>query len=311
MASTRSIRRWRNQRLYPYVMSGNRDRDTIVGIDQFLMCLFLIAWPEAKSDEIAAFLANNGSGKVYSRSQISTRMVQLKLSKKIVSTEAHQAYSPLNLLKRHLFWSEAPPFGVAGADRRRMIDVDECGIEIQRVNRKYGHSAVGIRIVRPGHYSKDTKLTVILAIEPGDPALPPHVHGSTVNPRRWYRILMKAGTSTFEFNNFLEMVCNDLLNYHPPGQVGNQSRIFLWDNLSSHCAPLIHQTVEGTFNHLIIRRPPYRPRDAPIEYVFCQLISGLQRRTFDVENLVDLIQQIQNVITNLNGFNNLFGSIGY
>ena len=107
-----------------------------------------------------------------------------------------------------------------------MIDVDECGIEIQRVNRKYGHSAVGIRIVRPGHYSKDTKLTLILAIEPGNPALPPHVHGSTVNPRRWYRILMKAGTSTFEFNNFLEMVCNDLLNYNPPGQVGNQSRIF-------------------------------------------------------------------------------------
>ena len=192
-----------------------------------------------------------------------------------------------------------------------MIDIDECGIEVQRVNRRRGRGGVGIRIVRPGHYSRDTKLTLILGVEPGDPALPPHINGSTTNPRRWYRIMLKAGTTAFEFNDFVEMVCNDLQNHPPPAQNGNHNRVFLWDNLSSHCAPLIHQTVEGTFNHQIVRRPPYRPRDAPIEYVFCQLITGLQLCTFNINNLVDLVQQIQFVITNLNGFNNLFGSLGY
>mmetsp|Transcript_16018 Transcript_16018/g.20331 ORF Transcript_16018/g.20331 Transcript_16018/m.20331 type:complete len:126 (+) Transcript_16018:152-529(+) len=121
----------------------------------------------------------------------------------------------------------------------------------------------------------------------------------------------KAGTTTYEFNDFVEMICNNLNTYQPPGQVGNQSRIFMWDNLSSHCAPLIHTTVEGNFSHLIIRRPPYKPRDAPIEYLFCQLICALQRRTYQINNLADLTHQIQNVIGNLHGFNNLFGSAGY
>ena len=126
-----------------------------------------------------------------------------------------------------------------GADRRRLIDIDECGIEIQRTNRKYGHAPAGIRIVKPGHYSKETKLTVLLAVEAGDPALPPHVWGSTGNPRRWLRILRKGGTSTFDFNDYLESICEDLRDNHPVGCIGNQSRIFLWDNLAANCAPLM------------------------------------------------------------------------
>ena len=81
--------------------------------------------------------------------------------------------------------------------------------------------------------------------------------------------------------------------------------------MASHCAPMIHQTVEGTWGHLIIRRPPYMPADAPIEYIFCQLIVGLQSRTFYMNNLADLVNQIQNVVTNLNGFDNTFNKLGY
>ena len=165
--------------------------------------------------------------------------------------------------------------------------------------------------MKSGHYSKNTKLTVLLGVEPGDPALAPGIRGSTANPRRWLRILMQGGTSTFEFNGFVDMICQDLVAYQPPGGPADQMRIFLWDNLSAHCAPLIHQTVEGNYNHMIIRRPPYKPRDAPIEYVFCQMIQGLQRRTFEVENIPELMMAIQNVVMNLRGFNNLFGSLGY
>ena len=66
---------------------------------------------------------------------------------------------------------EPPPFGIHGAERRCLIDIDECGIELQRSNRKYGHMCAGICVVKPGHYTKDTKLTIMLAVEPGDPQL--------------------------------------------------------------------------------------------------------------------------------------------
>ena len=103
----------------------------------------------------------------------------------------------------------------------------------------------------------------------------------------------------------------DLQKNHPLNQQGNQSRILLWDNLSSHCAPLIHETVEARYGHVIIRRPPYRPADAPIEYVFCQLMAALQRRTFSLSNMPSLMLAIQNCVVNLKGFNALFEDLGY
>ena len=310
-ASRRSIQRWRG-RIHPYLSTGNGRKEDIVGREQYLLILFLLAWPDAKLDEIIAFLANsNEDGKVYSRAQVSRRMTELGLTKKVGSTEARQASLPHNMFKREQFWSQAPPFGVNGCERRRLIDVDECGIEINRTNRKYRHSMCGIRVVKPGHYSKDTKLTIILAVEAGDPALHPGVRGSISNPRRWLRILIKGGTTTMDFNNFLRYVCTNLEEARPEGQVGNNSRIFLWDNLSSHCSPIIHQTVEGEFGHLIIRRPPYKPADAPIEYIFCQLVQQLQLRTFEMNNIVELIQAVQNVVAILGGFNSTFDKLGY
>ena len=312
VASRRSLNRW-NNRLHPYLSTGNSERQEIVGMEQYLLILFLLAWPDARLDEVIAFLANAGpNGRIYSRAQVTRRMCELGLTKKVGSTEAHQASLPVNLFKREQFWTMPPPFGVNGCERRRLIDVDECGIEVLKTNRKYGHCMAGVRVVKPGHYTKDTKLTILLAVEAGDPALQPEVQGSIQNPRRWLRILLKAGTTTLDFNEFLRFICTNLENVQPPGVVGNESRIFLWDNLSSHCSPIIHQTVEGEFGHVIIRRPPYKPADAPIEYIFCQLVHQLQTRTFECNNLVQLIQAVQNVVaTSLQGFNNTFAKLGY
>ena len=310
VASRRSIQRWQ-RRLHPYLMTGNRERNVLVGLEQFHMILFLLAWPDARLDEVIAYVANTGTGRVYSRSQVSKRLDELGMSKKVGSTEARQASLPINRFKREQFWRMNLPFGVNGCERRRLIDVDEIGIELQRTNRKYGHSHTGIRVVKPGHYSRDTKLTVILAVEPGDPALGPEIRGSVNNPRRWLRILVKAGTSTIDFNDFLRSVCNNLQEYQPEGMVGNQSRVFLWDNLSSHCSPIIHQTVEGEFGHLIVRRPPYKPSDAPIEYIFCALICDLQNKTFQTNNLVELIHAIQISVQSLRAFDNTFNKLGY
>ena len=99
--------------------------------------------------------------------------MEIGLSKKVGSSEAKQAQLPINLFKRRLFWNNPPPFGIQGAEQCRLIDIDEYGIEIQCANQKYAHGAVGLRVVKPGHYSKDTKLTIILGIEAGDPQLQP------------------------------------------------------------------------------------------------------------------------------------------
>ena len=51
--------------------------------------------------------------------------------------------------------------------------------------------------------------------------------------------------STIDFSDYMNYICNDLQVNIPIREVGKDSRIFLWDNLVSHCAPMIHQTVEG------------------------------------------------------------------
>ena len=93
--------------------------------------------------------------------------------------------------------------------------------------------------------------------------------------------------------------------------VGNDRRVFMWDNLSSHCSPIVHQTIKGTYNHHITRCPPYKPSDAPIKYIFCSLISELKIRTFEFSNLNELIHAIQVVVTSLTGFDNTFNKLGY
>ena len=292
-------------------MTGNCKRNVIVGREQYLLILFLLTWPEDLLDEIIAFLANSGNGRVYTRSQVSRQLKELGMTKKVGSTEAKQASLPINIHKREYFWSQPLPYGINGCNCRSLIDIDECGIEINRTNRKYGHTACGIHVVKPGHYSRDTKLTILLAVEAGDPVLPAATRGLVQNKRQWLRILRKAGTSTADFNDYVQSICVDLDVKHPNGMVGNRRRVFMWDNLSSHLSPIIHQTVEGNFNHLIVRRPPYKPSDAPIKYVFCSLICELQHRTFQHDNLNELIHSIQIVITNLQGFNNTFNKLGY
>ena len=127
VASRRSIQRW-NQRLHPYLMTGNGEREVIVGMEQYHLVLFLMAWPEARLDKIIAYVANTGTGRVYTRAQVSRRLEELGMTKKVGSTEVRQASLPINLFKREQFWSMPVPFGVNGCDRRRLLDIDACGI---------------------------------------------------------------------------------------------------------------------------------------------------------------------------------------
>jgi hypothetical protein len=160
VASTSSIRRW-IQRIQPHRMTGNRERSRLVGYDQFLLCLCYLTWPHVQADEAASFVYRNGGG-LYERPIIYRRCKELKMSRKRASTEAHQAYTPRNILRCQLFWSQPPPIGVHQTPRRLMIDFDECGLELQSCNRRHGMAFSGLRVRKRGNYSRDTKLTVIM-----------------------------------------------------------------------------------------------------------------------------------------------------
>jgi hypothetical protein len=171
--SMASIYRWM-QRVDPFRATGNHQAESIRGVEQLLMAIFLFAYPTASEDEISTVLYD-ATGQLYDRQAVSRRMKELHLTKKKSSTEAYQAFLPHNIQRVNHFFSLPPPLGIVGVRRARWIDVDECGIELTLVNREFGHAHTSIRIQKPGHYTPDVKLTVLMAIEPGDLNLAPQV----------------------------------------------------------------------------------------------------------------------------------------
>ena len=316
-ASLASIYRWM-ERLEPHRMTGNKEKEKLVGAGQMLLVIFLYAFPDAHADEIATFIWNE-SGELYDLPTISKRLKELHMTKKRASTEAYQAYTPANLLRARWFWEQPPPLGVFQISRRRLIDIDEAGFELTRVNRKYGHSITSVRIRKQGHYTRDTKLTVILAIEPGDPTLPANISGSMQNPRRWIRVNDSAGTSAVEFANFCDIICTNI-EQNPSGP-NDGNRIMMWDNLSSHLSPHVTQVVEGrnqipnnpTF-WTIVRRPPYQPKFGPIEYIFCELACELKKIAQANWDTAKLRQEIFNIAARIGrggAFDRTFEHCGY
>ena len=91
-----------------------------------------------------------------------------------------------------------------------MIDVDKCGIELQSVNRRHGMAFSGLRVQKRGNYSKDTKLTVVMVIEPGDPNLPDNVYGSIAWPRQWVWVSADAGTTAIRLANSIGSSCTSI-----------------------------------------------------------------------------------------------------
>ena len=278
-ASRSSHWRW-NHRILPFRMTGNRSNGTIVGADQLLAVICVTIWPDSTTDDIATFVFNEGGG-VYTRGQVSKRMKEMEITRKVGSTEAYEAFTPDCVLRVELFWTRPPPLGVASIERRRFIDVDEFGVCLNKCNRKRGYSVSFYRVRKPGHYARTAKLTVLLGIEPGDPQVPPHIDGSVEKPRRWVRVLQNHGTTIEVFRDFIEEICTEIEvdGLHLLGYDTDDRRVFLWDNLNSHLSHLVTQVVEargdGPTIFTSVPRPPYQPKYGPIEYTICDLVGHL------------------------------------
>jgi hypothetical protein len=276
----RSIQRWIKEGIESLRMTGNKGTFNLSREHLLLLVLFKTVWPHAYNIECSVFIANNSSdSKIFTETEISRAMVDLGFTRKVTSTVAYQAFTPRNMLRRELFWSEPYPVGIHGTPRSRLIDIDEFGVHKKSCNRKYGSSMKGFYIRKPGNYDRgEFKLTVILAVEPGNPALngqnPPAL-GSTENPRIWAEISEEAGTSAEAYRAFLEQ--KPLATYN----AAVEQRTIIHDNLTSHKSPIVCEAIRLS-GHRVVPRPPYRPQDGPVEKCINQITMDLAKRWSEV-----------------------------
>jgi hypothetical protein len=91
--------------------------------------------------------------------------VRLRISSKRGSTTAHQAMIPINLMKRHLFWTSALPIGIRHVAIDKFTDTDEAGLFLQTTNRNEGKAYINARVTDFGPYGHDEKWTLILTVD--------------------------------------------------------------------------------------------------------------------------------------------------
>ena len=277
--STRSIYRWM-ERAEPYQMTGNHEQQNLVGHDQFLLAMSIYLYPAMNSDKRAAFIYANGGGEAYSRQDLSKRCAELGITLKKRSIEANQAFTPTNLLKKHLFFSRGPRSGICGIWRFRLIDSDEASFSLVKIETKKGWAFKTQRVRDPGNYTRGTCGTVnlIMSVEPGNPYLPPHIRGSIQNPRKWWQI-NTVSTNQYVFSKYCDYILSSIEDDPLPNGYDNQ-RFLMWDNLSAHQTPMVSTMVQlrpsrDEFSFTPIRRPPYQPKHAPIEFIFGQIAMRL------------------------------------
>ncbi len=98
-------------------------------------------------------------------------IIECRIASLALAGRAQSRYS-----YRTEYWlTSPPPAGVLGVPRRKLIDFDEFGVSLEKCNRTGGWAMKVLRVRKDGHYHHGAKITVIFAIETGDPLLPPHV----------------------------------------------------------------------------------------------------------------------------------------
>jgi hypothetical protein len=201
------------------------------------------------------FIANQmDDAKVFLEQDVSLALQKLGYTMKVTLTMAYQAFTERNLLRRQLFWMWPWPVGIHGILRRQLIDADEFGLHLNAANRKYGSSPHGIKIRKPGNYNRGSfKLTIILAVEAKNPAIPTGEIGSVTNPRIWACVTTEPGTSAMVYPLFVE---HALDTYDSLANPALRQTLIIHDNLTSHKAPEVYEAMRE-HGHRVVCRPPY------------------------------------------------------
>lgn len=239
--SEQSLDRW-EIRLFQYRMTGNKPREQLVSADMMNLVLFLLAYPDATQQEMAVFIYNEG-GELYTVQTISQRLKDLDITKKQAATDAYQSMKEDVQYRLDCFFNFLPPLGIRDVPRYKLIDIDEFGMTLEKLNCKGGWAMKIFRVRKDGHYHHGAKVTCLLGIEPGDPRVPTNQRGSIENPRRWVTCIRQIGTTAIVFCDFCDKICTDIENNPLPNT--DDHRILMWDNLISHHSAYVHQTVTG------------------------------------------------------------------
>lgn len=313
--SLSTLYRWNND-LFPKQQRGNAERKKLVGRDQMLLSIAIFQRPTATVDEVSLFIYLNG-GDIYSRQQIYKRLHELKVTRKRASIETYEAFSPLNILKAYIYWTEPPRFGIKDVPRHRLIDIDEAHFTLKALTNKFGYAKKPVRVRDTGHYKRGRSyINLIIAVEAGNPAIPDHLLGSTMRPRRWFSITQGGTVNQHVFAHFIDTLCTNIES-HP--KEGDEFRIFIWDNLSVHLTDVVHAMLElrptrEEHQFISINRPPYQPKFAPVEYIICQIANDLslkEHRNWDLDTLENECHNVCMTVGNDGAADRTFFHIGY
>jgi hypothetical protein len=171
----------------PHRMTGNKSRSKLSDHYLFLLVLFKMIWPHLSYYKCIAFIANKtDNAKIFNEIAISRALRKLGYMAKITTTVAYQAFTTRNLIRCRQFWNEPWPVGIHGTPRQQIINVDKFGLHLNAANKKYGSAPSGLEIRKPGNYDRGNfKLTILLAVKMGDPAILDSGIGSVAYPCVW------------------------------------------------------------------------------------------------------------------------------
>eukprot|EP00536_Pseudo-nitzschia_multiseries_P015951 jgi/Psemu1/44329/gm1.44329_g len=142
-------------------MTGNRTQGKIVGSDLFLLAIFVTIHPDASHEEMATFIYNEQEG-----GDICKRLSGMEVMMKRLSTEAYQqAFTPANIHRCDEFWKWEIWYLYA-------TNKQQVWAHFVLLSSKEARTSIWTQ-----------KLTVLPAIKPGNPWLPPaEVRGSSMKP---------------------------------------------------------------------------------------------------------------------------------
>ena len=290
--SPKSLQRWTFNGTGRKRKRGNAGATNLRGEHQLLLLVYRLTYPKATADEVRTFIAlHSANPRIYSRLDITKRETELGFKRKKGSTTAFQAFTPVNVARRHNFWTMAYPFGVLGTPRGCLIDIDEAGLWLEKKQCAFGKAVHSVRVRAPGVYGHGEKWTLILGVDCAG--------------HKWFRFAKVPGTTTAIFHTFVrDQILAD------PAVAASAPRTLMWDNLSAHRNAVVYNTVTGA-GHRVLQRPPYRPVDGPIEYIFNQLQNQLTLRAGEISDDVTFSALVHSILTNLGGFDATFVHCGY
>ncbi len=173
-----------------------------------------------------------------------------------------------------------------------MVNIDEFGLHLNAANKKYGSSPRGLEIRELGNYDRGVfNLTILLAVETGDPTIPDGDIGSVSNPRVSGRVNAVAGTSAKAYCTFFEHVLDTYDAINDPAQ----RRTLIHDNLLAHKALEVYEAVRDR-GHRVVCCPPYRPQDGPVEFAINQVCCGIESRWSEVSDLPTMQTLVKELI---------------